>query len=497
MLAQKLVLSYITKIAAQLLQMIALFIVARIVGPGVLGTLAFGLAFVSMFLFVADLGLTSAHVKLISEGQDEASSIGTFSVLKTGVNILFALVVFGYYLIQKYVLGIAFESSEQETVIFIYLIITFIGQFFRIPGTTFAAKTEQAKQDIPIFLQTFLFQLFRVIAALIGLRAIGIAFSNLLAVLLVIPVYFYLFKDYKVGKYSRELAKKYFAISLPVLIIIIVQAGMYSTDRVILQYLSNSVEVGYYSAGFSISQFIKLIESSAGLLFFPLFSNLLARGEYEKLNSDINKYERFNVVFILPLVAAVSISSDVVVKIALGKEFAGTVPVLGLLSISMYVSLVNLPYINLISGKGLFKLSAIIYVCCLPIYVITTYFLVSPSFFGLKGIGIALSLIIVNIALGLLFVYNAKKKVPEIKIVKDKILFAYGIGLSLVYLLVYRLLPEGFILHIISSSVFLVAYFVIGYMLKLFKREDYRMAMELLNSKKMLNYINKEIANKN
>lgn len=496
MLAQKLVLSYITKIAAQLLQMIALFIVARIVGPGVLGTLAFGLAFVSMFLFVADLGLPVAHVKLISEGQDESACIGTFAILKTGVIILFALVVFSYYLIQKYILGIPFESNEQELVIFIYLIITTVSQFFQIPSTTFAAKTEQAKQDVPNFIQIVLYQALRVTAALVGLRAIGIAFSNLLAVLLVVPVYIYLFKDYKIGRFNGKLAKKYFAISVPVLIIIIVQAGIFSTDRVLLQYLTNSVEVGYYSAGFSISQFIKLIESSAGLLFFPLFSNLLAKGEYEKLNNDINKYERFNVVFILPIVAAVSISSDVVVRIALGKEFAGTVPILGLLSISMYITLINLPYINLISGSGLFKLSAINYVCCLPVYIITTYFLVSPSYFGLRGVGIAMSLIIVNIVHGLLFIYTSRKKVPEIKIVKDKILFAYGIGLSLVYLFIYRLLPEGYILHIISSAIFLVVYFVIGYMLKLFKKEDYRMAMELLNSKKMLNYINKEITNK-
>ena len=82
MLAQKLVLSYASKIAVQFIQMAAMFVVARIVGPNVLGTVAFGLAFVSMFLFVSDLGLSSAHMKLISEGQDEAKCIGTFGRLK-------------------------------------------------------------------------------------------------------------------------------------------------------------------------------------------------------------------------------------------------------------------------------------------------------------------------------------------------------------------------------------------------------------------------------
>jgi O-antigen/teichoic acid export membrane protein len=157
MLAQKLALSYSSKIGVQAVQMVAMFIVARIVGPTVLGTLAFGLAFVSMFLFIADLGLGSAHIKLISEGQDESKCIGTFAVIKSVMILVFSLTVLGYYIVQKYILQIAFESMEHEYVILIYLLITTINQFFAIPSTTFAAKTEQAKQDIPNFLQITLY----------------------------------------------------------------------------------------------------------------------------------------------------------------------------------------------------------------------------------------------------------------------------------------------------------------------------------------------------
>lgn len=476
--------------------MIAMFIVARIVGPGVLGTLAFGLAFVSMFLFVADLGLGSAHIKLISEGRDEAACIGTYAALKSSVNVLFAVITLGYYLTQKYLLKIPFESRDHEIVILVYLAITTISQFFLIPSTTFAAKTEQAKQDIPNFIQILLYQILRVIAALVGFRAIGLAFSNLAAVLLVIPVYLYFFKDYKIGKFDRGLAKEYFKISLPVIVVIIVQTLIYSSDRVVLQYLTNSVEVGYYSAGFAISQFIKLIESSVGLLFFPLFSNLIANREFEKLNSSINKYERFNVVYILPVVAAVSISSDLVVKIALGSKYADTIPVLGFINISMYISLISLPYLNLISGKGLFRLSAMIHVWCLAVYFVAAYFFVSPGFLGLKGVGIANSLITVNLILGLTYIFFVRRKLPEIKVLKDKILFAYGIGFSLIFMVVYFYLPNNIYSHLAAVVVFLTAYFASGYFGKIFRKEDYKMIFEILDSKKMLNYINKEITNR-
>ena len=82
MLAQKLILSYSSKIVIQFIQIVASIVVARIAGPTVLGTVAFGLAFVSIFAFIADLGIGSAHMKLVSEGQDVGSCISTYSFLK-------------------------------------------------------------------------------------------------------------------------------------------------------------------------------------------------------------------------------------------------------------------------------------------------------------------------------------------------------------------------------------------------------------------------------
>jgi len=493
MITQKLALSYASKIAVQFVQMIAMFIVARIVGPGVMGTIAFGLAFVSMFAFISDLGLGSAHIKLISEGKDESECIGTFAVLKTLLIGIYAAVTAGYYLTQKYILNIPFESEEHEIVILIYLAITTISSFFFIPSSTFAAKTEQAKQDLPNFLQTVIYQILRVIAAVIGLKAIGLSLSNLVAVILIIPIYFYLFRGYKIGKYNKELAKKYFQISIPVLAVIIAQTIIYSTDRVILQYLSNSEEVGYYSAGFGISQFIRLIESSVGILFFPLFSNLLANNEFEKINSGIRKYERFNIIFTLPAVAAVSVCSDLVVKLALGPKFINTIPVLGFINVSMFVSILFLPYLNLISGKGLFKLSAKIHIFNTLIYIASAFILVYPDFFNLKGVGIASSLIIVNFTIGISFVFFLRKRIPEVKILGELKSFIAGILISAVFLIIYKLIPDTIVYHIGAAAGYLLFYFVGGYLAGLIKKDDINMLKDLINARKMMSYIKDEV----
>ena len=82
MLAQKLILNYYTKIIAQFSQIVASIVVARIAGPSVLGTVAFGYAYAAMFNFVSALGLGSSHIKLVSEGKDLGKCISTFSLLK-------------------------------------------------------------------------------------------------------------------------------------------------------------------------------------------------------------------------------------------------------------------------------------------------------------------------------------------------------------------------------------------------------------------------------
>jgi O-antigen/teichoic acid export membrane protein len=470
-----------------------MLLIARILGPNVLGTVAFGLAFVSMFLFVADLGLGSAHIKLISEGQDEAKCNGTFARLKLILIALYVVVVLGFYLIQKFVFGVTFESPDHDYVILIYLAITAISQLYVIPTTTFAAKTEQAKQDAPNFIQIFLYQVFRIIVAFLGYKAIAQSVSNLIAVILVMPIYIYLFRGYPVGKFDKELAKQYFNISIPVFIVLIAQTIIYSTDRVILQYLTNTDEVGYYTAGFSISQFIRLIEASAGILFFPYFSKNISEGKYEKINSNIKKYEKFNLSFVLPFVFYMMIFADFVVAITLGHKFIKTPPILSIITMSMFISLINLPYINVISGKGLFKLCAIIFIFGTLFFVLVSFLLASPYILNLKGPGIALSLLLINIFFGVIFMFYTKKELKEINILHGRYLFIYGIIYSGAAYLIYNIFTFNFAGKIIASVVFFIGYFGVAMLIKLITIEDWKMTLEIINIKKMYSYVNKEL----
>ena len=57
---------------------VAIMLVARRMGAGTLGELAYALSLVGGFSFLAFLGFRMAHVKRVSEGMDLGRCIGTF-----------------------------------------------------------------------------------------------------------------------------------------------------------------------------------------------------------------------------------------------------------------------------------------------------------------------------------------------------------------------------------------------------------------------------------
>ena len=493
MLAQKLILSYYSKIFSQVIQIAVGIVVARVAGPTVLGTVAFGLAFTNMFKFIADLGIGTAHIKLISEGSDEASCIGTFARMKFFLIGIFFVVVLGIFLIQKYIFFYNFESITHEKVILVLLISLTIKLIFSIPKTTFAAKTEQAKRDIPDLIQLIVYQSMRLVVVLLGYKALAITFSNLAAAILVVPIYFFLFKDYRIGKFDKKLAKQYVTIALPLIVVIISQTFIYLTDKVILQYLTSSEEVGYYVAGFRIGGFIRMIGQSVGLLFFPLFSKAIAEKLYVKINLNIKKFEKFSLAFVFPVTVFASIYSDLVVKFILGPQYVKSIPILSIITLSMFIMIFFQPYGNVITGKGLFKLSAKLRFIQLIFFIIIAFALVSPTMFNLKGIGIAMSLLLSNLFIGILFLIYSKKILKQLIILPSRSLLMFGVLYSLISFLIYNYILENLMQKIFFLPLFFLGYWGITFLLGIIKKEEWAILGNLINIKKMKKYMQSEI----
>jgi len=495
MLAQKLILGYGSKLLIQFVQIAVSIVVARIAGPTVLGTVAYGLAFVSLFAFIADLGTGPAHIKLISEGRDLGKCLSTFLVIKTALTGLFFAVVLGLLLAQKFVFHVEFESVAHQYVVVIFLIAITLQQLLGIFKVTFAAKTEQAKYDIPDLIRVLTSQLLRITVVLLGLRAVALASANLVSTILVIPVVLFLFKGYHFSHFDKVLARQYFRISLPVMIMGMSTMAVSYLDKVLLQYYTNAASVGIYTAGYKIGSLVLMIANSIGLLFFPLFSKAASSRDFQYIKTTIGKVERFSFLFIMPAVIFLSLYSDVIIKVLLGSQYLSSIPVMTIINLAMFLMVINAPYGNVITAMGFFKLAALLNIANLSVFILLMCVLPNPKILNLGAIGAAVTVFISNLLTGVLYRFYAKRKCPVLNMRVSLKFVLFGIGNFVTFRVLYTNLSA---LYGINFKIaFVLLYFVVTYLVLLslgwIKRNDVRNLKELINIKKMNHYIRSEI----
>ena len=498
MLKQKIKLDYYSNIILQLVQIGASIVVARIAGATVLGTVAFGTAFVSTFVFIADLGIGTAHMKLISSEKGSLDKyIGTYASIKFIFIGFFILVILGFYFIRKFGFGYEFESKIHEQVIFISLIAITTQELFSIPRATFSGKVEVAKRVIPDFTMKILYNLIRIVVVLLGFGAVAIALGKIAASLMVIPLYVYFFKSYKIGKPDKKLLKKYLSISGPVILIGISTKFIDQFDKVLLQFFTNSENVGYYTAGFRFGAMVKMIGVALGSVLMPDFSNSFAKNDPYAISHKIYRFERFSYIFILPVILIVAILSDVIVRFLLGVEFEQSIPIMTVITLATFIYTMGTPMGSVITGAGKFKLSAILNSLRLAIFLIFAVVLVHPDLNNMKGLGMAFAFLAANV---LFFILNRRyskslcgsiKKYHAIPYLIIGILFFAG-GFY-----IYQQYCTTPLLKILFTIGFLIMHFTVYYIFNLMNKNDLKELKSVISLGKMLKYLKDELGNKN
>jgi O-antigen/teichoic acid export membrane protein len=499
MFTQKLVLSYSSRLLLQVIQMVVGFVVARIVGPTVLGTLAYGLAFVSMFLFINDLGLSTAYIKLFTEGQPSDKLLGTYIRIKALLLTVYIITVLTVLFYDKQFDLILTSLETQDKVVLIYLLIQTITICYSVLTTHWTAQTEQAKTDIPQLMQSVLYQGFRLVVAIIGFKAIGLAFSNLLAVILVLPIYLWLGKGVRIGKFDREIAAKMIRISLPVILIGVFQILIFSTDKVILKEFTDAAALGIYAAGFNLASFIRSIESSVGLLFFPFIAAFIKENNTVGINQSIRKFESFTNTFILPFALMASIWSDKIILMAYGSKFIGAEIPFSILTLVFMITLFMLPYSNVLFGKGKFLLAASLWAISFSIYGLSVYFLSHPLRFNLGGLGIALSLLFSMMTLFVLILYFAGKNLQGLKVVHHKSYFLFTLPFFTATFFIYieYIKNQSYFINLVIAFLLMSLFYFLGYKLHLFGKKEIELLKRATNLTKLRKYIKEELLNKN
>ena len=476
--------------------MIAGLVVARIAGPEVVGIIVYGTAYVSIWGFITGL-FGIGHVKLISEGRPLGDSLTTYSVLQVVSVIIYTICVLGIFSYHKFYLSDYFESSTVEIVIILIFLASLVQEIFYVANVTFTAKLEQFKANYPLAIRALLYHLFRILVVVIGLRAVALASVNLLSVIIALPFAWRLLKKLDFGKFNKDIFKSHLTFALPNFLFVVINKVMEYSDKLLLEHYNDAKELGYYSAAFSIGGMFLLVSHSVGLVFFPLFSKLISEKNWTEVNQKIGSFQNFIVLFIFPFVCLLAIIASPFLITLIGEKYIPSVIPFKIILFATYFAIIGMPFGNMIEGMGKFYINVVVNLICLVIFIVSIYLLTNPEYLGLGAIGIAINLLILHFFRNLLYLIFSFR-LGELKY-KLSLIFPYIIILSITFLFMYyepQLDAWNSLWWLIISPVYLIIIYSVLHLLGFISRKDINYFIDVLNLRKLINYIKDELGNK-
>jgi len=503
MIARKSALIIFTQLLNGLLGYIALKFIALYMQPWEYGVVGFAYSFVALFSIFGRLGFDQAHIKRVSEGKDLGECIATFVVTKTFLAGVMAGVVIGSVTAWKFILRRGFETPLHEQAIYIVLIYFVLLTLTQSFISTFNARKESAKAQLPLLAYTVARVILTIFVALYGFGALALAYTYVFGEIFHFIIALFLFRRYPIEKPSLSYFKSYIKFALPMSIASASYIIMTNIDKVFIQLFWASEQVGHYFAIFNLSYFVILLISSVGLLLFPTISEYHTKNDMKKIKKIVSQSERYLSMIVFPIVIVMVVLARPIIHILLSDKYLPALPVLQILPFFVLMEALARPYVSTLQGMDMPNLIRNRILLMMIINVVLDLILVPPDIrslnvklvgLGTEGAAIAT---VASYIIGLIYIRFKAWKITRIKGNPKIILHATAsvfMGSILWYLLKLTHISRWYhllIIALIGGGIYIVILFI----LKEFKKEDFDFFRDTLNIKKMLIYVRNEIKN--
>ncbi len=397
-MARKPLLIVQSKVISNLLGLVGLIVILHYYNREVYGTITFTLALLGAFNAVADLGFSSAHIRHLNRGEDEASCNGTFIAIKLALTGIMVASVFGFLGIYTAVLGNILYDTTSTMILLFTLYYVFL-DLVSIGTVTFNARRQTAKTQITLLLDP----LIRVptLAILATSRpsptvltlayVAGGAASVCLALLLL--------SKQRVAPPSRRLFRSYLAFAFPLFPVGPSNTIAHHVDKLLLGIFWTSKEVGSYAAVEVVVSTLAILHIAFNTVAFPLFTRLEAKGSKKEIARILHKGERYLIAVLFPAVVVLILFPKTTL-VAVGLYTGDAV--LRVYAFAFAIYALGMIYFPLIPAGGrtdLVRKASVSYVvifAALCALMIPTEFGSLPGL-GLGAVGAAWALVVTNV----------------------------------------------------------------------------------------------------
>jgi O-antigen/teichoic acid export membrane protein len=504
MIARKSALIIFIQLLNGILGFVGLKFIALYMQPWEYGVVGFAFGFVALFSILGDLGFGTAHVKRISEGKDEGLCNGTFASTKLILSGVLASATILSIVLWRFLFGRGFESPVHEQAVYILLFYFVLNNLSQVFITTFSAKKEIAKAQIPYFIYTIVRVCFTLCVAYFGFGILALAYTYLFGEIFQFIFGYYFFKKYPVKKPTVEYLRNYAQFAFPMAIASAASVVILNMDRVFIQLFWGAQQVGEYFAVFNLSRFILNFSSAAAVLLLPTISEFHAKNNMEDIRKLTLASERYLSMITFPIVILLVVLAQPVVHILLSDKYLPAVTVLQILPFFVLFEVLSQPYQSQLQGMNMPHIVRNRILLMLIVSIFLNLILVPVdikslgiTLFGLGTIGSALAITIAY------FVGFITTRVYAFRLAKIKgnnrillhVLAAVLMGSILYFMLQIFDIWRWY--QLVGLCLFgLCIYISILFLLREFKKEDLTLILDTLNIKKMLSYVHSEVRKK-
>ena len=312
------------KLARLILGLIVGAYVARYLGTENFGIINYAISFVAIFTSFSTLGMDEIVVnKLLQKEYDPKIVLGTSFILRLLASLLAIIVIF---------VSLAFFSSDTSNNIYI-LIVAFgiVFQSVNVIDLFFQSRVQSKYIAIASLASLIINSLLRLYFIYIKAPLIYFVYllflENLVLAMGLIFFYYRNKKSILAWKYNKDLAKRLFYASLPLVFSTVIISIYMRIDQLIIKEKLDLASVGNYSAAARISELWYFIPMTIGSSLFPAIINAKKIGE-ELYKKRLQQLFDLMVVLSLSIAIAVSFCSDWIITTLYGYKFSEAADVL-------------------------------------------------------------------------------------------------------------------------------------------------------------------------
>jgi len=360
-IASKISFIFLMNLAAGILGYIIIFVANRFIGSEEYGTVIFAWSFAGVFSFLADLGFSQAHIKRLSEGQDEGTFLPVFAIIKLIlISIMTASVFIALWLWESF--GGGYERSQIKDIIYIilsYYVLTNVGSIF---VHTYSARRDAIRNQLCPLFEVFSRSMAVLIVAVFALGVIGLATTWLVAGAAYLVVAISLFRGPSLKFPSQrtfiEISKSYMKFALPLSISIIVVGASLYLDKILIQLFLSSEDVAFFFVPQRFMIIIISMGSAISLMLLPLLSEINSKKDRKYASRTAASSLFYVSLIVFPIAFFFFAFSRPILSIFVSTDFVVAENVFRILIIAYIIGVLSKPAISLLLGIDQSKIVA-------------------------------------------------------------------------------------------------------------------------------------------